>query len=168
MNHAGGTGLQRGLALLTLLSVTAACGEFSPLPPNSPIIQGVLQWEDHPFDLPDSILRASVEFPDTVRAGVAFTARVLTIGPNICWFADDAAVSQQGNRIQVVPWDRGGVPGQLCTPAFRTLQRFARLTFPETGEGVVVLAGRKVRGPDPAAESVLGEPHQLEFRVEVR
>lgn len=168
MIHLRGPGLQGVLAVLTLLSTTAGCGEFSPVPPNSPIIQGVLQWEDHPFDLPDSILRARVEFPDTVRAGEAFNARVLTIGPNICWFADDAAVSQQGNRIQVVPWDRGGVPGQLCTPAYRTLQRFVRLTFPEIGEGVVVLAGRKVRGPDPAAESVLGEPHQLEFTVEVR
>ncbi len=155
------------LGLLLLAATVAACDDFSPVPPNSPIVQGVIVWVDHPFDTPDPELRARFVFPDSVRAGVAFDARLITIGPNVCWFPDDATVSTSGNRIEVTPWDRAGVPGQRCTPANRSLQRFVRMTFPEAGSGTVVLIGRRVSGNDPGSEPVLGEPHQLEFVVEV-
>ncbi len=113
-------------------------------------------------------LEAVVTVPDTVKAGAAFDAEIATVGLGTCYEAAGAETELSGNLAVVVPFDRlkGGAGGDEmpCTLLAATLPRTVRLTFPEPGEAILRVKGRKVIDGDVqnATETV------LERRIVVR
>jgi hypothetical protein len=96
-------------------------------------------WPDH---FPDRIVA-----PDTVHAGVEFTARVTTLGASGCFEAVSAEVQSAAALAVVTPYDRDrGVEGYGCTGALKPLSRNVALRFDAAGTAVIQLRGRVLNG----------------------
>ena len=103
--------------------------------------------------------------PDTVQAGVPFTAVITTIGFDSCWDADGASIESNPQLAVVTPYDRySRSEEQGCLTMHFPLQHAVQVTFTQPGEAILRVNGRKVSGQD--FES--GTPIQVERRIHVK
>jgi hypothetical protein len=117
---------------------------------------GILEWRlgdptaSAAQTAPDE--EAALLVPDTVQAGVPFTATVTTLGANGCWRQDGAAASVSGAIATIVPYDRirSELDGQpiACIDMIVRLARDVELVFAEPGESIVRVDGRMIVGGD--------------------
>ena len=97
--------------------------------------------------------------PDTVTAGVNFTARVTTFGSGSCTRADGATVQITGSVAEITPFDLDAIGGGgVCTDDLRAFPRDVQLLLTVRGEGLV-----RVRGTN-----IAGAPATVERRIFVR
>ncbi|HEV2148514.1 MAG TPA: hypothetical protein VGR37_14015 [Longimicrobiaceae bacterium] len=148
-----------------------AWGCSEPTAPAGKRVVGILEWiQDAPraslAALPETDPGATVLVaPDTVQAGVPFTATVTTIGPSICWKADGAEVRAEAAAAVVTPYDLTAESEEVaCGSALVTLPREVELRFTQRGQAVIRVTGRKVVGQDIQG----GSQVTVEKRVHVR
>lgn len=113
----------RYLAILSTALVLGACG-----------------WWDDGESVVGAV--ASVEAPDTVQGGVAFSVQVHTEGANGCWRRHRTDVSVDGLVATIVPRDEKPGRGQTCTQAPVEILHEASVTFAGPGNGRVDVVGR--------------------------
>ena len=78
--------------------------------------------------------------PDTVAAGVSFTARVTTFGSSSCTQPDGATVRVAGAVAEITPYDRRATGG-VCTADIHPFPRDVQLRFASPGPAVVRVRG---------------------------
>ena len=95
--------------------------------------------------------------PDTVRAGVPFTAAVATFGSS-CIHPDGADLQVGGLLAAITPYD--SVPSQppFCVADIRAFPRSVGLLFTSSGSGVVRLHGRGFDGDLTLERTVIVRP----------
>ncbi len=133
---------------------------------------GILAWVAKPGAAPvpanapgATAPRPGVSAPDTVSAGVPFPVVVTTVGPTVCWVASGAQVEMQPAVATVTPFDY--TPEDhwtACGDALLELSRSVSVTFPQPGEAVLRVQGRRVVGGNFQAE----ERVVLEKKIHVR
>lgn len=160
------------LLALAILVPAAGCTVLSG--PESETVRGILAVGPSPtaaagavspdHEPPDDPPQGSLEVPDTVGVGEAFTAMVRTVGMNGCWAAAGEDVSVDGLTATIVPFDATGErEGVACTTALVSLRHDVRLTFREAGEAAVRVEGRRIL----EREGNDSEPMSLEATVTV-
>ncbi|HEX7240692.1 MAG TPA: hypothetical protein VF263_10520 [Longimicrobiaceae bacterium] len=89
--------------------------------------------------------RPGVTAPDTVRAGAPFPVVVTTVGPTVCWAAAGAQVEMQPGVANITPFDY--TPEDqwtACGDALLELPRSVTISFPQPGDAVLRVMGRRV------------------------
>lgn len=124
----------RTASTLLLFVGTAACG--SPVDQDDRRVIGVVDAGGIGVD--------ALIVPDTVRAGVPFTATVSTFG-NSCIRPDGAVVDVTALVATITPYDIAPPPESICTADVRAFPRPVTLTLPTSGAGLVRLQGRGFR-----------------------
>jgi hypothetical protein len=89
-----------------------------------------------------------LHLPAEVRAGVPFTAMVVTWGSGSCTRADGAEVVWSAAGAQITPYDREAVRG-VCTDDLRPYPREVTLRFEQPGETEVRVVGRPILTDEP-------------------
>jgi hypothetical protein len=84
--------------------------------------------------------------PDTVRAGVAFTATVSTFGSTGCIRPDRSEVQATGLEADITPYDSVWAGSPPCLPVWEAYPRSVDLTFATPGAALVRLRGRGLTG----------------------
>jgi hypothetical protein len=84
--------------------------------------------------------------PDTVRAGVTFTATVSTFGSTACIRPDRSQVQGTDLRADVTPYDSVWSGSPPCLPGWEGYPRSVDLTFATPGSALVRLHGRGFTG----------------------
>ena len=84
--------------------------------------------------------------PDTVVAGVPFTATVTTFGSGSCTRPDGAELEVRGSVADIVPYDRDATGPRPCTDDLAPLPRDVRVRFTAPGRALVRVRGRALRG----------------------
>lgn len=134
---------------------------------------GILAWVARPApgvppvpaNTPGSAPRPGVSAPDTVSAGAPFPVVITTVGPTLCWVASGAQVEMQPGVATVTPYDYTPEDDwTACGDALLELTRVATVTFPQPGEAVLRVQGRRVVGGNFQAE----ERVVLEKKIHVR
>ncbi|HEV2146313.1 MAG TPA: hypothetical protein VGR37_02760 [Longimicrobiaceae bacterium] len=93
----------------------------------------------------DPMAQAVLEAPDTVVAGTPFDVVVRTYGADGCWREAGAETAATGLSVAITPHDRHEAgAGVMCTMAVVRLPRTLRVSFPQRGQGVIRVTGRKV------------------------
>jgi hypothetical protein len=109
--------------------------------------------------------RPGVSAPDTVRAGAPFSVVVTTVGPTVCWVASGAQVEMQPGVATITPFDYTPEDDWTsCGDALLELSRSVTVTFPQPGDAVLRVQGRRVVGGNFQAE----ERVVLEKKIRVR
>lgn len=153
---------------LALAAALAAVGCESTTAPKGTRAIGILEWVQDASNLRSASLQHPdhmVVAPDTVQAGVPFTASVTTLGPTSCWRADGAQVQAGASLAVVTPYDHTDEgEGIACATMVVDLPRTVELSFSARGEAVLRVVGRRVVGQnfDQATEMV------VEKRIHVR
>lgn len=134
---------------LTVAAVLGACS--SSTAPGESRVMGILEMESGvqgslaPSAASDASSRTVITAPDSVEAGVSFTAIVTTIGLSGCWEAAGEEIELDRNLAVVVPYDLNGMrDGVACTGALIELPHPVELQFAEPGEATLRVRGRKV------------------------
>lgn len=107
---------------------------------------------------------APLVVPDTVAAGVAFTATVTTTGPNGCWKASGVVKVEDGASVTLTPYDLAPEAGAMCPDEPVVLPRAVELRFARPGVARVRLEGRRVVAGQPGE----GVPAAVERQIVVR
>jgi hypothetical protein len=160
----------RSPAILAAAALLAwGCSE--PTSPSGKRVVGILEWVQDGPRASVATLHGADPFavvlvaPDTVRAGVSFTAKVTTIGPSTCWKADGAEVKAEAAAAVVTPFDLTAESEEVaCGSALVQLPREVELRFTQGGQAVIRVTGRKVVGQDIQG----GTQVTVEKRVHVR
>lgn len=140
---------------LALGAALFASGCESVTGPRSGRVVGILEWVQngsrsvsaslHPDHGGESRLQA----PDTVQAGVPFTATVTTIGPSSCWRADGATVQPGASLAVITPYDLTAESADVaCAQVIVELPRKVEVTFTARGQATLRVVGRRVVGQD--------------------
>jgi hypothetical protein len=154
-------------ALLSTVLVLSAAACSNPASGSARQV-GIVQWAPSASTYAASagasdapLQQASITAPDTVQAGVAFTATIGTIGLSGCWHADGAELHQDGSVAEVTPFDVDEMAdGHFCTAALVALSHPVSLTFVGRGDAIVRVRGRRVFGYDPSeSTAVIVEKH---------
>ena len=145
----------KGLLVGIAAIVIAACTTTTD--PVNPAETPALALEQ-PYPAPGhSALRAAqihfyhdpllVEVPPTATAGAPFTVAVTTYGGG-CIAEDTTVVKVQGNRVDVVPYQRIYLPAPngACTQELRITRRQASVVVPTAGNAIVRVIGRAAPG----------------------
>jgi hypothetical protein len=85
---------------------------------------------------------ATIQAPDTVQLGAAFTATVTTLGSG-CTTADGVKLTLQPAEARVIPFDR--IPADddaVCAAILQPLQHPVELRFTAPGTATIVAEGR--------------------------
>lgn len=163
---------RRAMPILAAGLAVAAAGCTAVSGPETDTVRGILSLEAPESTAavsadvtgPSEVTEGSIEAPDTVRVGEAFTATIRTVGLNGCWAPAGEDVTVEGLTATVVPFDSTGErEGIACTAALEFLDHALQLAFEEAGEATIEVQGRRVFGLD-GAES---EPMSLEATVTV-
>ncbi|HEV2149535.1 MAG TPA: hypothetical protein VGR37_19195 [Longimicrobiaceae bacterium] len=161
--------LRTASAAILLPLALAACD--LPLRPEGRHAVGIIAWEARPSlassagTRPADPPRTALTAPDTVRAGVPFTARVTTVGPTVCWSPAGARVEARPAEAVVTPIDHTlENRDTACGDATVELPRDVELAFGRPGEAVLRVTGRRVVGRDLGSS----ERIVLEKRIVVR
>ncbi len=133
---------------------------------------GILAWVAHPAPgAPPApantpgVPRPGVTAPDTVAAGTPFPVVVTTVGPTVCWVAAGAQVEMQPGLAAITPLDYTPEDDwTACGDSLLELARTVSVTFPQPGEAVLRVHGRRVVGANFQAE----ERVVLEKKIHVR
>lgn len=131
---------------------------------------GILAWDGRTgaaspqADRTPGLPRPGVYAPDTVPAGTSFPVVVVTVGPTVCWLAAGAQLEMQPAVAAVTPIDSTPEDDWTsCGDSLVELSRVVSVTFPEPGEAVLRVHGRRVVGNFQAEEKIV-----LERKVHVR
>ncbi|MEW5928877.1 MAG: hypothetical protein AB1941_15560 [Gemmatimonadota bacterium] len=149
------------LALACVLAAACDGAELATAPDGGVRAVGILAWVAAPANgaSPSSLTaapgapRPGVTAPDTVRAGAPFSVLVTTVGPTVCWAAAGAQVEMLPGVANVTPFDY--TPEDqwtACGDALLELPRSVTLSFPQAGEAVLRVMGRRVVGANFQAE----------------
>jgi hypothetical protein len=84
--------------------------------------------------------------PDTVRAGIPFTATVSTFGSTNCIRPDRSRVQGSGLQADITPFDSVWSGSPPCLPGWQGYPRSIELTFATPGKALVRLHGRGFTG----------------------
>ncbi len=137
---------------LLALAVAAACSEAT-MAKQWQRVPGVISISD------DRETPWALTIPDTVTAGISFTAQVTTFGSGTCTRADGATVQTAGSVAEIAPFDLDVTSGPgVCTDDLRPFPRDVQLLLTVPGEALV-----RVRGTN-----IFGAPATLERRIFVR
>ncbi len=79
--------------------------------------------------------------PDTVHAGVAFTATVTTFG-SACRLADGAQVRVSGSTAEITPYDLTPPGGTMCIAVEVAMPRSVSVTLSFAGTATLRVRGR--------------------------
>lgn len=136
-------------AVLFVSGLTAC--DTTTEPDGSGRLIGILEWRltDQTASAAQTTSdEAALLVPDTVQAGVPFTATVTTLGANGCWREDGAAASVSAAIATIVPYDRilSQLEGQAiaCIDMIVRLPRDIELVFAGPGESLVRVDGRMI------------------------
>jgi hypothetical protein len=88
----------------------------------------------------------TLQLPDSVAAGIDFTAVVTTYGSSSCTRAADVEIELGEREARLVPYDFMPPPGTPCTRDLRGFPREVVLRFAAPGDAVVRVVGRTFRG----------------------
>jgi len=164
----------RALSVITValvLPLLGGCDDSLVGSPHFEVAHGIVEWENAPTNLEvgeASTVQGRVEAPDTVQVEEVVNVGVVTFAPSACWREDGAEVSAEGNHVRVTAWDRmEGPPEAPCALLLGELSRQVQVSFPEPGEGVIALRGRRVVGTDGVQDPNTGEEHEIEVTVVV-
>lgn len=92
---------------------------------------------------------AVITAPDTVEAGVPFTATITTLGLDSCWKPAGAEVELSASLATVTPYDSPPAgEGLVCAQAITELPRSVELRFTRSGDATIRVVGRRVVGSD--------------------
>lgn len=138
------------LALACVLAAACDGAELATAPDGGGVrAVGILAWVANPVAGPGSggpgAPRPGVTAPDTVRAGAPFSVVVTTVGPTVCWAAAGAQVEMQPGVANITPFDY--TPEDqwtACGDALLELPRSVTVSFPQAGEAVLRVMGRRV------------------------
>ncbi len=121
-----------------------ACGR--PTEPNTERVVGRID--------PSLSSRPVVAAPQEVRAGIAFTITVTTVGFG-CTAAEGGAVEIRGGLARVIPYDREPKAGHdfFCAPNVTVLPRDLQIKLPLAGTAHLRVVGLKAAS-DVALDSV--------------
>lgn len=155
--------------LVAAALLAAGCSETTA--PAGKRVVGILEWIQDGPDASVATLHETDPFPtvlvapDTVQAGVSFTAKITTIGPSTCWKADGAEVKAEAAAAVVTPYDVTAEGEEVaCGSALVELPRDVEFRFTDRGQAVIRVTGRKVVGMDVQG----GTQITVEKRVHVR
>lgn len=139
------------LLLVALLPLVAACASLLEPGQEWRRVVGITSISPHQ--------PPPIRLPDTIRAGVPFTATVITWGSGSCTRPDGAEVRTSGLLVEVTPYDREATSG-VCTDDLRPYPREVSLRIDAAGEAVVRVIGRPILTTVPAVyeEQVLVHP----------
>ena len=98
-------------------------------------------------------LRPPIIAPDTVQAGVAFTATINTIALESCWREAGVHVIAEARRAVVTPYDRM-LPSDGCRQTVVNLPRAVSITFTQRGDAILRVEGRRVFSDTRSTSSV--------------
>ena len=84
--------------------------------------------------------------PDSIRAGVTFTATVSTFGSTGCIRPDRSQVLASGPQADITPYDSVWSGSPPCLPGWQGYSRSVELTFAAPGSALVRLHGRGFGG----------------------
>lgn len=165
----------RALTVITValvLPLLGGCDDSLVGSPHFEVAHGIVEWQDAPATpvagSAPPVIQARIEAPDTVQVGEVVNVEVVTLAPSACWREDGAEVSAEGNHVRVTAWDRmEGPPEAPCALLLGELPRQVQVSFPEPGEGVIALRGRRVVGMDDVQDPNTGEEHEIEVTVVV-
>jgi hypothetical protein len=144
------------LALACVLAAACDGAELATAPDSGGVrAVGILAWVAAPHGVAagPGTPRPGVAAPDTVRAGMPFSVVVTTVGPTVCWAAAGAQVEIQPGVANVTPFDY--TPEDqwtACGDALLELPRSVILSFPQAGDAVLRVMGRRVVGANFQAE----------------
>jgi hypothetical protein len=124
--------MQHPMIAIAVLACAAGCGLLEP---DSRRVVGLIH-DGSVFTVP------TIEAPDTVRQGVAFSATINTLGSSGCHTPDGVRLLSSGpSEVRVVPYDR--VPTNTpCTPDMRPIPHPVELHFTEAGAATIVAEGK--------------------------
>jgi hypothetical protein len=156
---AGGTGVRT----LTLSegTTTATCafsvGTVTPPPPGpAQRVLGILSSNE---------TQEAVTAPTTAQVGVPFTVTIITSGGGCEEKGDEGViVADNGATIMVYDLTTATRPGVLCTTIFKQFTHTVNLSFPQPGEKLIQVWGRRTGPGLPAG----GVPIVVERRVLVQ
>ena len=94
----------------------------------------------------------SLVVPDTVQAGVAFTARVTTFGSSSCTRADGAEVRVARSVAEITPYDLEATGNATCTADLAPFPRDVQVRFDAVGTATVRVRGRPEQGAERVVE----------------
>lgn len=124
--------MQRLLVLTGMLSGLAGCSIFGP---DSRRVIGTI-------DASGTGIRTIVA-PDTVQAGVSFTATIHTFGSSSCITPDGVGLTLTPSEARVTPYDlvpaSGGV---VCTMDYAARPHPVELRFTSAGSATIVALGQ--------------------------
>lgn len=134
---------------ITAAAVLGACS--SSTAPGDSRVMGILEVQFGaegslaPSAASDASSRTVISAPDSVEAGVPFTATITTIGLSGCWEAAGEDIELDRNLAVVVPYDLDGMrEGVACTGSLIELPHPVEIRFAEPGEATLRVRGRKV------------------------
>lgn len=126
---------------------------------------GIIEWIDDSvaasvtpspalaYAVPDNSKYAPVlEAPDTVQARERFKVLVRTYGSDGCWEEAGAETTRTSLELEVVPYDRHNSGRHYCTAAPIRLPRTFEASFPQPGEAVIRIKGRRIIVVDSVTE----------------
>ena len=150
---------------LTALLLSAACEEGPTRPAGDDRQPGILEWtgkgrgeggspdtptqgDPGPGDGKVPTVPEALVVPDTVQAGVPFTVKVTTIGPNGCWKPGEAKAEVKGRVATITVYDHH-TGANVCTEVLGYLPHVVQVAFHEPGEAIVKAVGRGVSNGNP-------------------
>lgn len=84
--------------------------------------------------------------PDTIQAGIPFTATITTFAPYNCWRAAGADIDLRGNLAVVIPYDFDPRSDDFHCPDMEgVVPRPVEIRFAEPGEATLRVRGREAQ-----------------------